>query len=279
MKQMKLNSYAKINLGLQVLNKRPDSFHNINTVFTKIDLFDEITIEENNKLEVVCNVDLGIDQTQNLAYKAADKLRKKIGKDLGAKISIQKNIPFGGGLGGGSSNAATVLKGLAQLWDHHNENDMKIISQTIGSDVSYFLLNDKAIGLSRGEVLTEFQLNLPWYVLLVNPGIHVSTPQAYKELNRNEESRKKIDFKMILERSLNNTSLLKEYIINDFEKVVFSKHPEIKVIRDTLIYKGAIHSLMSGSGSSVFGLFETLDDALTCEKEFDNYFTKVTKIL
>ena len=269
---IKIDSNGKINLGLQVLNKRIDNYHNINTVFSRISLFDQITFEEDDKISIDILNSENIPIEDNLIYKAAIKLQNRTKTNKGAKIQLRKNIPMGGGLGGGSSNAAATLFALTKLWDlTPSTNDLMIIAQSLGSDVPFFLQEGLASAGSRGEKLNYFKLNLPHHILLVNPNIHVSTPLAFSSLNRNTKQKVAINFKNILFRSLDNQSLLKEYIINDFEKTIFKVHPEIKLIKNKLYDLGAIFSLMSGSGSTVFGLFDTIEKAKSAKENFSQY--------
>lgn len=272
-------SFAKINLGLQVLEKRNDDFHNINTIFARISLADSLEINKSSSDKIIIEGTPAFDFPiqNNLIYKAADKLRTKENVPLGAKINVIKNIPMGAGLGGGSSNCAYTLKNLRKIWNlDENYNHDLIIAQTLGSDVPFFLKDGFAIGKSRGEKLEYFDIKLPWTILLVNPGIHIYTPDAFAQLNRNSEPRTSLNFKNILSKSLENPSLLREYMINDFEKSVFKTHPEIAQIKSDLYSEGAFFALMSGSGSTLFGLFENHKLAEEARSKFPDYFTYIS---
>ena len=280
MNEVKIKSYAKVNLGLQVLNKRPDSYHNINTVFSRIDLFDQLTISQSKDLSLSCNIDLGIPSNENLAFKAAEKFLKRIKLDKKVNIDIIKNIPAGGGLGGGSSNAAYTLLAIAELFDLKDSyKDMLIVAQSLGSDIPFFLKKGAAVGRSRGEKLEYFTNSLNKPVLIINPGIHVSTPLAYQSLNRSDEKRRQLNFRSIIEKSKDNLTLLKEFIINDFEKAVFAKHPEIKAIKEKLYGNNAEFALMSGSGSTLYGVFNNDNDANNAALNFNQYFNVITKFI
>lgn len=273
---MNIKSFAKINFGLQVLNKREDNFHNINTIFAKIDLFDELIITESDKLEVYSDIDLGIEMEENLVYQAAEKLQRRLRISDGARIDIKKNIPAGGGLGGGSSNAAYALKALLKHWSSGGRiKEPEIVAKTIGSDVPFFLDQGFAVGRSRGEQLEYFQAEPNFYVLIVNPGIHVNTAAAYKSLNRTDKPRPILNYKSLFSRALDNISLFREYFINDFEKPVFEMHPVLNNIKSELYKHGSFYSAMSGSGSTMFGFFEKLDSAQNSQRQFNNYFTKI----
>ncbi|MDC1068258.1 4-(cytidine 5'-diphospho)-2-C-methyl-D-erythritol kinase [Candidatus Kapabacteria bacterium] len=278
---IRIKSYAKINIGLQVLYKRKDGFHNINTVFAKIDLADELLISDSDNLKVTSFPDLGIDQEENLVFKAAKKLSKRLHKENNLpEILIKKEIPTGAGLGGGSSNAAYAMKGLLQFWGSENrKKEPEIIAPMIGSDVPFFLKDGWAIGKGKGEILEHFNLDLPLKILIINPGIHVNTAKAYNLLNRNETPLPILNYKSLLNRAKNNPTLLKEYFINDFEDSVFKLYPLLEEIKNSLYDDGAIYSSMTGSGSTIFGLFDenrNLDGILT---KYNDYYTKICKFV
>lgn len=258
MNSIKKLSFAKINLGLQVLNKRPDGYHNINTVFYLTKLADVLSFKKTDTkdLNISSNVDFGIPQDENLVIRAIEKYAKKFPIDFGLYINIEKNIPMGGGLGGGSSNAAIALNAVNELnGSKATYNDLLIIAQSLGSDIPYFLKYGTAVAGSRGESLSYFDYELPYKVVIVNPNIHISTPEAYKKLNRTDKERQKIHIPMVLINADGNTSLFKEFMINDFEEVVLKDYPVIAEIKEKLYEAGAEFALLSGSGASVFGLF------------------------
>lgn len=278
---IKLKSYAKINLGLQVLNKRKDGFHSINTVFAKIDLADEIIISDNDDLKVHTFPDLGIPEEENLAYKAAKKLATRLHKrESGAEILIKKNIPAGGGLGGGSLNASYSMLGLLDHWNKADRTkEPEIIAPQIGSDVPFFLKKGFAIGKGRGEILDFFELDLPYQILIVNPGIHVNTGAAYKALNRSEKPLPILDYKKLLLRCKDNKSLFREYFVNDFEKSVFAEHKLIAKIKLELYEQGAFYASMSGSGSTLFAFFDPNDDLSELLNYYKDYYVKICKFV
>lgn len=273
MKSLTNKAYAKLNLALQVLNKRDDGFHNINTIFSCINLYDEISINICDNLNVLCNVDLGIPQEDNLVYKAAKLFYDNKLVDTPLQIQINKQIPFGGGLGGGSSDAACTLLMINEYFNLNLDyNILHNFACKLGSDVPFFLKFGTAIGQSRGEILNYIDFKLKSFVLIINPLIHVSTPLAYKALKRTNLAAPKIKFEDYLSNNIENW---KNHFFNDFEDAVFELHPEIKMIKDKLYKFGSIFALMSGSGSTVFGLFESLEKAESARKSFDNYFTKI----
>ncbi len=279
MNLIKKLAYAKINLGLQVLNLRPDTYHNINTVFFRTKLADELTfkLNESGEINITTSIDLGISKEENLVYKVAEKIKNKYNVSLGVDIEIVKNIPFGGGLGGGSSNAAEAIKALSELWDLNiPDGNQLIIAQAIGSDIPYFLKYGTAVGNSRGEKLFYFEYDMNFQILIVCPNIHISTPEAYKTLGRTQEERKIVNFANVLVRADDNPSLLKEFIFNDFENNAFEKHSELLEIKKELYNSGAYLALMSGSGSTMFGLFDKDKDLSDVVSKFSNYKTVIS---
>ncbi len=272
--KIKKNANAKINIGLEILNKRSDDYHNLNTVFYSLhNLYDELIFERNNdeKVKIDSNIP-ELNTKDNLIYTAIRKIERKVNKKIGVNINLTKNIPMGAGLGGGSSDAACTINAIDQIYELGlSYNDKLILAQAVGSDVPFFLQGGAAIGRSRGESLTFFDYTVPFQIVIVSPNIHVSTPAAYGELNRDSTPRQMVDFKQILDKANDNPSLMRSMIFNEFEKPIFAKHPEIKEIKHKLYEHGAIFSLMSGSGSSVFGMFESEFDVEKLKDVFPDY--------
>jgi 4-diphosphocytidyl-2-C-methyl-D-erythritol kinase len=255
MKNIELFSHAKINVRLDIFGKRPDGYHDIRTIFQKITLGDELSIAMvKSGIEVECNHPQAPDNEGNLAFTAARTLldRSKI-KD-GLRIAIKKRIPVAAGLGGGSSNAAATLVGINQLLELGLTNEeLMEIGRTIGADVPFFIFGNSALATGIGDLLEPFTLNPRLWLLLITPDTPISTAWAYGNIRRG------------LTNSVNNITIpncinhLAEVIAilsNDLEKVVIPHHPVIQHIKDELLDKGAKGSLMSGSGSTVFGIFE-----------------------
>jgi len=259
-------AYAKINLGLFVLEKLPDGFHSIETVFHRINLFDEIAISPSSEIIVESSSREAPGDERNICFKAADLLRRQLGVNKGARISIQKNIPVGAGLGGGSSDAATVLRRLPSYWGEGiDEGQVRTLALKLGSDVPYFLGNGSAVAKGRGEVLDYFPLDLPYTILLCSPGIHISTAWAYEQIAPRAVD---IDLRQILAGPTMSASTLRERLWNDFEVPVFAHHTEVKLIKEDMMRSGAEFALMSGSGSSVFGLFSHRNEAEQIARAF-----------
>ncbi|TAE31855.1 MAG: 4-(cytidine 5'-diphospho)-2-C-methyl-D-erythritol kinase [Candidatus Kapaibacterium sp.] len=264
-------AHAKINLGLEVLYKRPDGFHEINTVFVRVSLADTLLLGTNgstNDIHLDCTPDLGISDEENLAYKAAKKAQN-LALAHGASalpslaISLRKQIPYGGGLGGGSSNAGAILRALRSLWgeQHLPLEQLRSVAAEIGSDVPFFMENmDCAFGSGRGEILQPVEVRLPYYVVIVSPNIRILTAWAYGALQRGAQSSEKrtaTDYAALLPEALESPNVLRQHFTNDFEEVVFAEHPMLAGIKAQLYEQGALFALMSGSGSSVFGLFKS----------------------
>lgn len=249
-----LPSFAKINLHLSVLGKRDDGFHEILTVFQTISLADELTFEAVERLELICdNPAVPVDDT-NLIIRAA----KALDTTRGARITLTKRIPMGGGLGGGSSNAAVALAGLNKLWQTGNSVDaLAKIGASLGSDVPLFLTGGTALGYGRGERIEQMPDFQAPCLLLVTPNVHVSTAAAYAGLNAENLTNKDLNRILRVCRSgVESPDFLSEALINDFEPTVIAAFPEIGRAKQRLIELGASQALMSGSGASVFGFFD-----------------------
>ena len=276
---MKVRAYAKINIGLHILGKRPDGYHNIETVFRLIDVYDELEFLQNDE-GIVCTSDepqLG-DDPANLCVRAARLLRELTGIHVGVEINLKKRIPLGSGLGGGSSNAAAVLKGLTKLWALEISNEeLQTVSGTLGSDVPFFFTSQTAYATGRGERLTSFNLHVPYWILVVTPDIHVSTAWAYSNvIIRQGQARPNL--RSLLEASIGDPAAMRAHLVNDFEETTFKEFPMIAEIKERMLKDGAEIAQMSGSGSSVYGFFSSQAKAKRLESEFSGkYFTAITE--
>lgn len=269
MKSIERKSPAKINIGLYVKEKRKDGFHNIETIFYPIKLADTIRIYDSSGNEFTSN-DKQLEQNQaNLILKAKNLVESKISYRFKCSIHLEKKIPIGAGLGGGSSNAATTISLLNDFFNLQiSRETIKEMAIELGSDVPFFLNPVPSFGTSRGEVLTpiNFKINDP--ILLINPGINVSTKWAYENV---------IPFDGNSIQNIIHEKPFDQYVMalsNDFEKSVFQKYPLIRNIKDYLISEGAYYASMSGSGSSVFGIFKDINKAVSINAELSKkYFT------
>ncbi len=272
MEKLEIKTPCKINLGLKVVRKRSDGYHDIETVFYPINLFDRITFEASDSFLFKTNSSLINSESGNTVLTAVKKLEAFTGKKLNVKIILEKNIPIGAGLGGGSSDGAAALLGLNKLFNLElNETDLKNSALEIGSDTPFFLKPAPSFAESRGEILNQINFSTGYPVLIINPGIHVSTKWAYESLDLGLKPVNHLDYDCLFSKDWER---IKKSLTNDFEEIVFTKFPEIQKIKEIMYEAGALFSLMTGSGSTVFGIFP---DILTAEKAVlkfpDNYFT------
>lgn len=257
---------AKINIGLNITEKRSDGFHNIETVFYPIGLSDilEINISDKIKFE---NTGLTVENKKlenNLCYNAYESLKKDFSFDS-IEIHLHKIIPFGAGLGGGSADASFTLKALDSLFELRlNNKTLLNYAEKIGSDCPFFVLNKPAFASGKGNELTAIDLNLKGNFLgLVHPGIHVNTTKAYSKIKPNKQS------ESLSELIFQPINKWKELIKNDFEDSVFKEYPEIENIKNKLYDLGALYASMSGSGSAVYGIFK---NEIDLRAQFNNCF-------
>jgi len=243
---------AKINLGLNIVNKRSDGFHNIETIFYPIALCDSLEFVESNKLKLtITGHDIEGDIEKNLVVKAFRLLQQSY-KLPELNIHLHKVIPSGAGLGGGSADAAFMLKLLNTSFKLGlSSSDLKAHAAILGSDCSFFIDNTPSFAHGRGEIIEKISLSLSQYhILLVKPNIHVSTAEAYGGVKPHVLSQ---SLKELINLPVNEW---KNNIYNDFERNIFEKHPFISNLKEEMYQKGAVYASMSGSGSSVFGIFE-----------------------
>jgi len=248
---------AKINLYLEIINKRADGYHNIESVMHTVSLFDilELTKIEDNKIELVCdNADLS-DTKKNLVYKAAEKVKEKYNINSGVRIKLTKNIPMGAGLGGGSSDAAATILALNKIWDINDDiKNLELLGATLGSDVPFFMTGGTAKISGIGDIVEKINTKFKGTFVLVKPNFGVSTPHAYSKVKFPLTNPRKIS-KIIrsLEKGVFDFESAKDLFFNRFEDFIFEEYQEIKQIREVLEDLGCA-SLMSGSGATVFGL-------------------------
>lgn len=276
---MNIRAYAKINIGLHILGKRPDGYHNIETVFRLIDLYDELEFVQGDEgITFNSNSPLLANNDTNLVIRAAHLLRDLTGIHMGVEITLKKQIPLGAGLGGGSSDAAAVLKGLTKVWSLDiSTEELQTVSATLGSDVPFFFTSHTAYATGRGERLTPFPLDIPYWILVVTPNIHVSTAWAYSSI-RISQTMKRPDLRGLLESSIDKPEILRSTLRNDFEEPVFKEFSDISKLKETLLLAGADVALMSGSGSSVFGFFASQERAQHVRSELSGkYFVSITE--
>jgi 4-diphosphocytidyl-2-C-methyl-D-erythritol kinase len=261
-------AFAKINIGLLVLPKRADGYHDLLTVFHRVNVFDEILFEPDSDIEVVSSSPEAPDGEQNICHRAAHLLREHLTVSDGVRIIVKKGIPAGAGLGGGSADAGCVLRELPRYWNKEvPKADLAAIALRLGSDVPYFLTPGTALGQGRGEILSYFSLRLPYTVLLCNPNIHVATGWAYQQVTP-RSGHVDIDLRDYVIRGCTDPRVLREHVVNDFERAVFASHPDIEKLKADMLNTGAAFSLMSGSGSTVYGFYQQRADANHAADQF-----------
>lgn len=265
---------CKINLGLHILRKRTDGFHDLETVFYPLALQDALEIVQNNPpfsdIEFSTS-GLKIDSAneENICFKAFWLMKNDFPELPAIKMHLHKVIPSGAGLGGGSSDGAFTLSLLTKKFNLGLSEDQLInYALQLGSDCPFFIINKPCFATSRGEKLEEIEFNLSNYkIVLINPGIHVHTGKAFSKTTPSDQ---RTSIKEIIQKPIKEW---KDVLKNDFEETVFNDHPEIKTIKENLYNKGAVYASMSGSGSSVYGLFEK-----NAQLQFDfpsHYFVKI----
>ncbi len=254
MGKLHLLAPAKVNYRLDVLGKRPDGYHDLRMVMQRVDLCDEVIITLNDApgIRVTCGKKGVPDGPGNIAWRAADALLQLSGKAVGIDIAINKRIPVAAGLGGGSSDAATVLMGVNELLGLKlSDERLMEIGVKLGADVPFFIFKKTALAEGIGEKLTAMESMPALWVVLVNPGIHVPTAWVYQNLILTTKAADSI-----ISGSYSSVAEVAELLSNDLEPVTCGKHPLLNELKAMLLEAGAAGSLMSGSGATVFGIFE-----------------------
>lgn len=272
MKYLEIKAPAKINIGLNILNKRSDGFHNLYTLFYPLnDLFDRLTFTLNDEFILNCNDNRIPNDNNNLVVKTKLLLEEVFKRKLNVRIELFKSIPSQAGLGGGSSDAAATLISLNEMFELGLDyNQLIELALVLGSDVPFFVKAKPAIGRSRGENLEYVDIEIADFIVVINPSINISTKEAFANIQPTDTY---IDIKSCISGNKLDYQFLKANIRNDFEKFVFSRYPEIKEIKSKLYEMGAGFAMMSGSGSTVYGIFQSEIEALRVIDLFPrNYF-------
>ena len=269
-RRARLKAFAKLNLGLRVLYKRPDGYHELRTVFQTISLADRITVSFEPTRKTHIEIGGTPEIEDNLVTRAAALVLKQLRLRGIVSFHLEKAIPMGAGLGGGSSDAAAVLLALPVLAGKTlPAGRARAIAAELGSDVPFFLHGGRALGMGRGEELYPLPELPPSLVLVVAPEIHSSTVQAYCDLSprltTESLQNKLLSFQQEVWQGAAASALNRESpsALNDFEEVVFARHPELRRVRDRLRRSGARCAAMTGSGSAIFGIF---DDSASLER-------------
>ncbi|MBI1823502.1 MAG: 4-(cytidine 5'-diphospho)-2-C-methyl-D-erythritol kinase [Nitrospirae bacterium] len=288
---MTKRSYAKINLILKILDRRKDGYHTLFSLFQRIDLWDELSFEPEGDrivLESACAL-LPLDRT-NLIFQAVELLCNKSNKNRGLRVKIQKNIPMGAGLGGGSSNAATTLLEMNKEWKlGYTTEDLAKMGESLGSDIPFFCHQVSTAWVrGRGEKVQPASFSPNLWILLIFPGFAIGTREAYSLWDQaHSEQKNKLtingnnntisSFQTLNDRSYWN------HLENDFESVLFDRFPVFKVIKECLFEQGADKVLMSGSGSTLYGVYQSEKKAKAAEeslkKAFPDHFVQLVRTI
>lgn len=278
-------AYGKINIGLDVLRKRNDGYHEVKMIMQTVSLYDRITITRHkNSSGIVLETNLNFLPTNenNIVYKAAKLLKDEFGLPDGLSIKLEKHIPVAAGMAGGSTDAATTLELINTMYSLNlSKEDLMKRAVTLGADVPYCILKGTALCEGIGEILTPIKPLMPCYILIVKPPIYVSTKFVYEHLKINElKSHPDIDG-IVSAISAGNLETMSQKMGNVLEFVTENNYPVISSIKKLMIQNGAISSLMSGSGPTVFGIYddeEKINQAATFFKtNYPSYRTYVTK--
>jgi 4-diphosphocytidyl-2-C-methyl-D-erythritol kinase len=260
---LKVRANAKLNLGLRITGRRADGYHLLHTLFQEIDFCDELQFSKRDDHQInlkmagptVESITGSIDS--NLCYLAAALLQREFDVDRGVDIFIEKVLPVGAGLGGGSSDAATTLRALIELWQLEISPARLIeLATSLGADVPLFLAKGLQLGEGIGEILTPLNVVLDYHIIMLIPSIHISTPWAYKQF----AGRTFAPAVPRLDNLITADPIDWSRFANDFEEVVFPAHPQLAGLKQLLLDVGADYASMSGSGATVFGLFKQWPD-------------------
>ncbi|MBC8588567.1 4-(cytidine 5'-diphospho)-2-C-methyl-D-erythritol kinase [Paratissierella segnis] len=279
MKELIMESYGKINLALDVLYKRDDGYHEINSVMQQIDLKDILIFSDHESGIIIESDDKEMPlNNSNLIYKAWERLKNITGIHKGIRVRVDKKIPIAAGLAGGSSNGATTLKALNILWDLDlSLEELMAIGKPLGADIPFCIMGGTAKAQGIGEKLSKLKPFKGKYILLANPGFGITSGYAYSKLRFNDE-RLDIDG-LITYMEEDNLELVAKQMRNIMEKPMVEEYPIIQEIKDIMLNHGALGALMSGSGATVFGLFDDEERLLFTEKKLKQNFDKVYSCL
>lgn len=262
---MRLVSPAKINLFLRVTGRRPDGYHDLVSLMCAIRLHDTVTLNfDTDRITVTCSEPGVPTDSSNTAFRAADGFLRHLGLQSGIGIAIDKQIPVAAGLGGGSSNAAAVLRGMNRHYGSPLSDDtLRSIALSIGADVPFFIDPTPSLATGVGEHLEPYPELTPHPIVLLSFGFGVATAEVYNNLNLGLTKRKETDTSSAL---TNRGFDARIHLRNDLEPVTAAMHPEVGTAREALLDTGAIGALMSGSGPTVFGVFPDPETAQRASK-------------
>lgn len=268
---IKIPANAKVNLSLDVIRRREDNYHDLEMIMQEIDLKDHIFIKEidEDEIRISCNEEEVPTDKSNIVYKISYTIKEKFNIEKGLEIHIEKNIPLAAGLGGGSADAAATIKGLNQLWNlNMSEQDMIDISKPLGADIPFCIIGGTAVAKGIGDKLTKISGLKETMILLVNPEMEVSTKFVYENLNIDGIDKRPDTEKLVDAITKNDIEYIADNMVNVLETVTVKEYPVIDKIKNDMLNYGAIGSLMSGSGATVFGIFDSESEMKKAEKEF-----------
>ena len=255
---MKLKANCKINLGLDVLRKRSDGYHDLSTIMLPVHgLYDIVEVEPSTEnIFLTKGMEIDCDPEQNICLKALKIMQEQYGIG-GATITLDKRIPFGAGLGGGSADGTAVIVALNEIYNLNlTEEELIAVATKLGSDTAFFVRNTPQHCEGRGEVMTPIELQTKGlWLVLIKPDESVSTREAYAGVTP------QLPAIPLTERLLEPIESWQTVVKNDFEPSVFAAHPKLADIKQMLLDKGAVYAAMSGSGSTIFGLFQDKQSA------------------
>lgn len=264
MDKLELKAYGKINLGLDVIRKRPDGYHDLDMIMQMVDVYDDVILTKKENPEIVVKTDTAVlsNGKDNLAYMAAKTLMDEFGVHQGIEIQIHKRIPIAGGMAGGSSDCATTMIGVNQMFDLGlTTEELMERGVKLGADVPYCILGGTAIARGIGEILTPLPTPPQCHVIIAKPPVSVSTAFVYGHI-RPDEITKRPDIEGMVS-AIQNQDLyqLAELLYNVMEDVTVPEYPIIQDIKEVMLANGALNAIMSGSGPTVFGLYDDKEKA------------------
>ncbi|MCX7951005.1 MAG: 4-(cytidine 5'-diphospho)-2-C-methyl-D-erythritol kinase [Clostridiales bacterium] len=272
---MIIDSPAKINLSLDVIGKREDGYHLLEMIMQTISLYDKVKISKSSEMMVTCSAQGVPCDKSNIAYRAAELMKSRFNIGDNFKIEIEKNIPVAAGLAGGSTNGAAVIKGINELYSLNlSKDDMMEIGLKLGADVPFFFEGGTCLAEGIGERLTKLS-DISCSLVVAKPPIFVSTKYVYQNLKLDEIVVHPNTKRLIEYIKENNIRYLADSMVNVLESVTIKEYPVIQEIKNIMLEFGALGSMMSGSGPSVFGIFEDIKDAQKCHNRLRDYIKEV----
>ena len=283
MSKIEIKAYAKINLSLDVTGVRDNGYHDVSMVMQSVGLFDEVTIERCSEDRIFCSTDnpaLPNDE-RNLAYRAAALLKERFSLKAGVAINIRKKIPMEAGLAGGSTDCGAVITGMNRLFElGMTAGEMRELGVKLGADVPFCIEGGTMLSEGIGEILTPIKSMVDCGILIVKPSYGVNTKEAYGLIDEQGLFAKRYTPKMIRAVEEGNLKRIAGALGNAFEDVIFPRHEDLMRVKESLIKAGALGGVLSGSGPSIFGIFESLEEAeaakLRVKAEFSDMMATVT---